>query len=857
MSVEYIVNHAILNAWCNPEQDLQSIVEPKRITREIGVWGEVEAGKTMYSLPDKTSRFHVFQVGQLSPALMGLMETNGLWVLAADTCHLKRMVIDVYTQYGIQFPRTQTWYMVTKNRNLLFAIKEIPTMPVNIRTTKVFLRVYTNAFFQSRRAGVMIDDVRVTGKVVTTTEEILTLQNLVSDWSKLAGGTYVFVDGMKVSHLSLFSAKIGSYVEVVYDSSIRQIIDFPLKDLKAFASTLDNKVKYLLHYANQGSGMIDYQDDIDVFLVHKHPTRDRHIGVYYHRNADGGDAMRMVTHKDYAIPADYVNAYLASQPTWAAEDVVVRLHVRYSGYARPLVDEANRIKELYKMRDQDVTEAMLSIDAVVPNWSAAVLENSAYAQVMRSETANMDLALVQEAYGYNAISKLLGDSPLYTKTVSGQQVVELPYGLQVRSAVYEYDAKGLLLGYYQHVQGATYVCRNNKTRLVEVLVGTFGNQPDDTYGQETMEIDQTLDYRFYTCGIEYDGTINNRWVDVTGSNRYVINKGKVTWYTNPVTTYTLVRSNRSILAYGIDLPNSSGVLNVTLAHLAFRKGSLTNRIMEVPMGELDVFLNGHALVEGVDYHVDFPVIGIINKTYLKETGTQHVDIRFSGFCKSDLSREVFPEKGFVDHGLLSANNRFDIRDDKVQRIVMGGGVYGRQQLKFAEDDPAVMVPDSLNGLPYAIRDIVVPLRGIAMDDTYELRAKSVPIDTAVCDYLSEKLPQKPFTNPNTIKDLYPVISPFCARILFDLKNGVLNDARIKSFYGNADVFDICKQYEHLLAFDPTQDDLRPDANYVAIHPHHLKTVVDIDLYCYKFLTRVVTLYLKDRVSLTGFIRIST
>src|SRR5437764_6772009 len=147
MSLSYIVNDAILKAWCNPGQDLQSIVEPKRITRQIGVWSEFTAGKISYALPDSTSRFHVFQIGQLSPALMGLLETHGTWALASDTCHQKKMIIDIYNSVGVQFPRTQAWYMVTKNRNLLFAIKEVPSILADIRQDSIFLRVYTNAFF--------------------------------------------------------------------------------------------------------------------------------------------------------------------------------------------------------------------------------------------------------------------------------------------------------------------------------------------------------------------------------------------------------------------------------------------------------------------------------------------------------------------------------------------------------------------------------------------------------------------------------------------------------------------------------------------------------------------------------------
>jgi len=856
MSLDYIVNHAILNAWCNPKQDLQSIVKPKRITRKIGVWGDFDAGKINYLLPDKTSRFHVFQVGQLSPALMGLMETNGLWFNVADTCHKKKLVVDIYSQFGIEFPRTQTWYMVTRNRNLIFAIKEVPSISVSLREVDIFLRVYTNAFFQSRRAGINVDDIKVTGQAISTTDDVLKLQNMLTAWQTLPGVAYAFVNGYKVSHVTMFSAKVGDYVELVYDSSVERIVDFPLKDLKAFNSTLDKKVKYLLHYPGQGSGTIDYHDDIDFFLVRRNPRNGRHRGVYYHRNAQQADAVRMVTHKDYAIPVDYIDAYLDSQTAWNFEEVLLRMHVRQSGYHRPLIDEANRIKELYKMKDADIAEALLSVDAVVPNWTAATLEASAYAEVMRSPTANMSPRLVQDAYGYNAISKLLCDSPLFIVVNSGQRTVNLPYGLQVRCGAYEYDASGFLLGYYQHTQGALYSARNKNTRLVEFVAGILSTQLEETYGAQEVEIDAAVDYRFYTCGIEYDGTINNKWVDVTDTALYAIVDNKVTWFTNPATTYTLVRGNSRFLAYSLNLDNSDGLVRFSLTHLAMRGGTLGNHVMQIPMGELDVFMNGRSLIKDVDYYVDFPVAVVTNKAYLSAGTTQHIDVRFTGFCHSDMSMERFDENGFIDHGLLSSNNRFDIRDDKIQRITAGGALYERQELLFAEDDLGVRVPDARNGLPYSIRDVIAPLRGIAADDTYTLRAKSVATDKVVRNYLTQKLPQQTFNTPNAIKDLYPVFSPFCAKILFDLKNGNLNDPRLKAFYSDSDVYDICEPYEALLKCDPTQDGLQPDLNYVAVHPHQLNTVVDVDIYGYKFLTRVVKLYLKGRVNLSQFIRLS-
>lgn len=856
MSLDYIVNNAILNAWCNPEQDMQSVVEPKRITRMVGVFGQFEAGKAVYALPDHTSRFHIFQIGQLYPILMGLLSNSGVWTLMSDTCMQENLIVDIYDIHGYQMPRTQTWYMVTSTKNLLIAVKEVPTIPVDMRTSPIYLRFYTNAYFQSTRADNAVDSIKIKGFTPKTNEDILAIMNGYKKVQKLPGAVYAFVNGKKVNNLNLFSVVGGDYVEYVYDSSIEKIVDYPLSDLRAFHSDLDSMQKYLLHYPGQGQGTIDYQDDLDFFIC-QHGRGTQHKGVYYHRNAKPVPAVRMVTHKDYALIADSVNAYVANHPEWDLSKVFIRCHVRKSGYQRPLIDEANRIKEMYKMNDSDVLDAMLSADAVVPEWTATNLENSGYAAIMQSSTANMQLSLVERGYGYNAISKLLGDTPMFTHLYSKQNVIDVPYGLQQRAVAYEYDKNGLLLGYYQHYSGAVYSCTNATCVLVEMIAGVMTELLDDVYGTQDSVVDLSADYRFYMCNIEVDGFPNNNWVDVTGTNAYGVAGNTLHWSVNPALKFPMVRSNKNVLAYSLDLDNTEGLLFFSFTQLADRNGSISKYVLQVSMGELDVWMNGHSLIEGLDYYVKFPEITIVNKKFLNKTGhMQHIDIRFTGFCKSDMSREKSPDNGFVAYGLLSQNNRYDIRDDKVQRIVVGGAVMERSQLLFAESGGGVMVPNALNGTPYAIRDVVVPLRGLTTSDTYDLRAISTLTDTRISDYLTEKLPEVEPTTPNTIPSLYPVISPFATKILTDLVQGDLDDPRIKAFYNDADVFDICKPYEYLLAFDPTQDGLRPDPAYVVIYPHHLDTVIDVSLYHYKFMNRIVKLYLNDRVNLTAFLRLS-
>lgn len=77
--------------------------------------------------------------------------------------------------------------------------------------------------------------------------------------------------------------------------------------------------------------------------------------------------------------------------------------------------------------------------------------------------------------------------------------------------------------------------------------------------------------------------------------------------------------------------------------------------------------------------------------------------------------------GFVEHGFLSNNNRHDIRDDKVLRITLNGSLKDRNDLQFSEGHDGISIVNSLNGQPYQIKDIIVPLKQLVNENTYSLR----------------------------------------------------------------------------------------------------------------------------------------
>ena len=854
---DFLVDHAIRNIWCTPNQDRQVIIEPAKISPFDGLLNSVVVINRTIALPISGVRFHVYQIGRIYPSTLGIPQLTNSWTTLATACNNSKLIVDIYTNSGLQLPRVHVWYMITPDNNLILAVRNQPKINVDLNIDAIFLRVYTNAFFSSSEADPVNDYIEVQGGDLLSVNDIISLQMKYNAISSLPGATYAFINGKKASSIDLISMQPGDVAEYVYDSSISKVIDIPINEMQTFISTLDSKNKYLVHYSG-ADNKIEYLDDVDFFLIQ--PTSvGRHIGVYYHKNMV--DAVRMVTHKDYSIVVPYLVGYLNSVSGWTdVTKLTLRLHIRKSGYNRTLVLENNRIEELYKLSDDKLIQAMVGVNSTVPNWTAANLENSPYVKLMGSNYVGITKNLVESAYGYNLISTVVGHTPEIIDNGNGMPLVNVPYGLISKSVAYEYDINGLLLGWYQHISSTKYVAINTNCIQVEFIAGYVNSslELDEVYGGNNIAIDSTAEYRFYMCPI-INGLPTNMWEDVTNSEHYDIINNTVVWNVNHKQYYTLVRSNKNILAYDIMLIADNGLINFSIVHNQIRNNLDSMWVMQIPMGELDIFLNGHSLIEGIDYIYNFPEIVIISKKFLNDilNTPQKITVRYTGFCNNDFTSDVIPDTGFVKYNLLSYNDHFNIRDDKVLRVVVNGGYYSTHQLLFTESDSGIIGPSIENGMPFSIRDIIVPLRGIGIDNTYIARSKSLIIDNLISNYMSSFLPQIDLTDPNIIESLYPVYSPFICKIIYDLNSGELSDPRILNQYSDIDVKDICAPYEYLLAFDPIIPANNLDNNYVIIHPHNLDTVINVNIYQYKFIDNVIRLYANGLVSTIGFLSITS
>src|ERR1035437_8496875 len=95
---DYLIDHALQNVWCTPDQDNQIILKPVRITPDYGVWNSWSYMWVNLVLPVKGTRFHLYHIGQVHPLLVDLFPIVETWTLISDTCNLSNVICDIYLE---------------------------------------------------------------------------------------------------------------------------------------------------------------------------------------------------------------------------------------------------------------------------------------------------------------------------------------------------------------------------------------------------------------------------------------------------------------------------------------------------------------------------------------------------------------------------------------------------------------------------------------------------------------------------------------------------------------------------------------------------------------------------------------
>lgn len=885
---EYLLRHAIANVWCNPAQDRQFVYRLARLSPRYGVRGKINLFYQSVPLPTPDEYYHIYQIGQITPKLMGLPNKTHTWIPLTELANDGLTLADLYLNNGIQFPRFESYLWITASKNLMVVVKINPRIH-SLEDEDLYLRVYSNAYFNSVRSSGR-RYLHCDGTRITSTNQLLAFQQSVLQLVNQVGGyPYYFVNGRFVHNISLVTAMVGDVVEYVIDGSIKRMVEFPIAGLPSFTSTLDAGIKYILHYDDPSVNTIEYLDDVEAFL-YLPGINNRFMGIGYHRNRR--DWLRMLTHKDYSIPSNRITSFVATHPTdprhvvnptqfpedrWDnANQLVLRLYLRHSGYDRPLIAESNRIQELYRLDDTDIVGAMTGDFATLDLWRAENLEQSPYVRFMSADPTFVypvnfndpnkggeDKVTAQEfagdVYGYHAAATILAGTPSYTYPLSGQVYADLAFEHWYNATVYEYDGTGALLGHYYHSLGQSYTARNSACQRIEAITGRGGDSLNTHYGNQPVDIPYGHNHRVYVCPV-WAGTPTWEWVDITESETVgdygfldiTTTPHRWVWTAEPAQWYGAVRIDDRFLNVALTLRKANGHLRFNVTSCETHHGVEDWRVLDIPPGQFDLFLNGKALCEGLDYVVRWPEVVISNLEYLVAGDYQQVMYRGISFCDAQLQRLPTSEVGFVRHGVLSRDCEYDIFTHKVQRIVIDGRYFGPNDVVFDEQHNDLTVPGVRNGAPYFIQTPPTVFRDVYGLDQIA-RREDDERDQAVSQYMTEYFPPMERDGTDFIPSQYHVVSVFCNKLLHDIKEGVFYPDGMEEHYSDHQLRQWCTAYEWLLDYDIAR--MGYDEVFVQVWPHWFGEPIPLTVHQYQLYVRAVRSYLTTPPDLAPFIQL--
>jgi len=860
--MSYFVTQAIRNIWCTPAQDGQYIFKMKRQTGYLGFSSRTEVMTTAINPPVIGTRFHLFSLSAAYPDLLSMINFPQHWVKFSDCAIQTRRVVDIYNALGVRIPLSHCYFTYTTERMLLVAVQELNILGVmgndrllSLPVDDLYIRIYKNSYYNSTRWVVdqtaaqqnITNPVYVEGMVVKTINDIVALQNKISTYASKLGKSLFFKNGFEVPSLTLVNVGIGDQIEWVYDASLTTYEDLGyIADLPSFTSSQDNRGKYILHMTEHQSSII-YQDDVVLVM------RNGAVGIQIPRNATW--TLRNLTHQDFALREDVIGSILQSFSSgWSASNTKIGLYARKSGYERALVDQHTRIKELYRLSDDKILKAMQGVDSTVSTWSADALESGSYAKIMSSDYRDITHAMVIDALGYNAIANDVAKPS--QKLLGGSTVVNIPSAYQDECSSYWYDADGYLLSYHNH-SGVTTLQVDNSVRYVEFVREAYTDRFEEYLNVSGLTLRSDRDYRYFIREASSNPQ-EHLWRQLDQSDpRISITGSSMTWNGVSAMYNTLIRSTRGVVINDYTLPITDGLLAFNLTHKVVVDGQLISKELEVPPGELDIWLNGRYLIRNLDYHIKDNAVAICAKQYISTAGDQHVVVRMKGVCNVDMDFRDSSEYGFVVDGVLSIDNEFDTRDDKPTTIYIGGGMRTRDDVTYQEDSSAVYVPNSaLNGKPYITKDIYIRLSDLILSDTLKLKDRSAALDREISQYLSVHLPAAPTPPVGTKQANHLLYSPLISKVLNAVVNKVIDNSIMTSQYSDNQVLDLISPYIYLYALDPIHPNNRLTAGLVDIHPTHLSTVLTVNIWQYAFVNRVIRLLAGDLVTLSNHVQIS-
>lgn len=894
MSQSILKQHAVENIWCEPRQDRHYVIEPERLTKAGGAFRYTTLLLERLDLPNVNNNvtrnfFHVYQIGKLNDAMFNLDLADDTWYNVNDLCEYQGIKIDVFLPNGAFILRNDVYLRNNHDNNFVVAIRinsrvsygkekvldratgKLTEINISLDNHKPILRFHKSAWYNSAEFRGLAANINypIRSRITRVLNQAgytafrETVNAISAEAAKYGMATW-YQDGFVISAPTAYNlAMNNTYLTYIWDSAVKTRSLIPIVDCPTFVSKLDQYTRKYLAILPDKYDTINYHDDLDFHLVRRE-TNGSYKGIYINRLTN--DSIRMVTHNAYAVKADIISSLMASHPSLFSDlsKVFILITVRRGGRNKGLVTQATRIEDLYKLDRSQIIQAMTGVNSLIPEWRAENLEASNYSLVMGSYLEKITDEMVELAYGYNSSTKV-GANPLHVVEYSGAQAsvnvvpalnIPQPWDHLTKRHYFLYDENGLMINQgnsvdYSDVQ--MFPAGIRKYKYAEIYTGEIRENTDDIIFNADYKHAE-LAYYGYRCYISplVNGQPTNKWEDVTGQQYYTVGGTEevpeIKWnYTllNTLKFAPAIKVARGTWVYDHVFANS-----VYPGYISFNVSQVIDgevKDIVIAPGQVEVFMNQESLVQDIDYYMNWPTITIIRRP--KTTTDIKIKVRMRGFCNPKTMKPFdVRDQGFINGGLLSVDDEYDVQADRNIRIVVDGQLKSRNDVSFSEDTSRLKL--STDGRAWAVTDQQVTVEHFTGQKTVDFLMKSRDLDQRVKDYLTPRLKLEKPTNPFIQIEPWALVSPFTSAIIHAFVNfNFLSDKDLTKTFVMSEVKEWIKPYESLLAHDPCLDE-NLDPWYIKIYPHIYSNLVSVTDGQYRFLEFIIRNYLKNRIDLT-------
>lgn len=835
--------------WFDPHDDKQTTIVPKRLNKIIGDVQNVNLHYINYTLPDNQSRYVLYDIGPYNASALGIEDSRYVmlnWQTLEDFARDNELFIQCHIKQRM-LPLSTVFIKRTNKGTLLLAVKELPNRTLLQTKAYLYLRFFSNDWIQETVAGQQldtpIDGLSAYAADITDVGPVLTrFKNGVEN------NTYLFHNGFLVNDISIGEIAVGDTLQLLTDKSGLGYKDYYVDDLPTFLSTLDGMNKLFLQLDFFTQQDVVPADEVDIFLCNAQSNvgvYQRIKGIYFSRIFR--DDIRQVTHQDISINSQRIAALLHEHSgDMVVDKPFLRVYFRQTTERKktmPLADGQYTL-DLYLAEPSLRRNLMVGAASTNTLWKAAVLEQSPYITWQSSEVNALTDAGINGVYSAEELSRRLleAENPLIANMDNTRLYYTLPECVDINAMVLCYDSNGLLVDAVSvtNKTAGSQIEVIAQTETVRVLPGSFVSDASG-FDRDTNAVDSADVYNecFY-----YRAVDDLEWLPAKEGVNYDTNleTGERVWKPSHSEDGRMRRSIRDAVYREWDID----------PELLYYPLSL----YEVPpptllmLSHTEVYLDGHYLVEGVDYLLANGELTITNKMYfldvITDGKTLHLKVFHYGLPVDGFART---ETGFIQHRRFERPTLPFFISHRHCDVWVDGLLADNDTLAKVEDTASVMDETHREGGIYTLASGLMALSEWARARL--CRGDNGEMGQLSANTLGNYLPEPEATGPVFIPYAHAIYSPFVYRIIQRMRSGEIDVAKI----GNS-------RSAVALAFAPYTQEREEDIinasldwNMVNVHPCPANEQISVTEDEYQFLVVANEVYFHSRLQFNSYFNI--